>query len=82
MATLSEVIRATMTCGVFESEPSTRDRSVREMTLGPHHIWHRFPVPGGITGAQLMARNVSRSNPLLARLRRITAPRTGPHPSE
>lgn len=51
----------------YEREPSTRDRSVREMRLGPHHIRHRFGFVGAISFQDVMRRNLA-AKPPLARL--------------
>ncbi len=68
--TLSELIGRTLSSDhtVYEREPSTRDRSVREMRLGPHRIRHRFPVRGGLAVRDLIIESLMASNSLLARL--------------
>lgn len=70
--TFSDLITKTFSPGrtVYEREPSTRDRSVREMKLGPHHIAHRFPIPGGLSAADMLRRSIMSSNALMERLRR------------
>ena len=35
---------------------------------GPRYAIHRFPIKGGITMAEVLADNLSRNNPLLARI--------------
>lgn len=52
----------------LEKEPSTRDRSVREMKLGPHRIRHRFPFKGGVSGSDLIIDNILKSNALWEKL--------------
>lgn len=68
MKTFTDVIISAMNDKYYERTATTRDRSVREMKLGPHHIRHRFPFRGGINFAGIMASNIERSNPLLERL--------------
>lgn len=53
----------------YERVPSTRDRSVRELKYGPHHIHHRFPIKDGITATDILALNISQHNSFLERLR-------------
>lgn len=69
MITFSEIIARTLTATWYEPTESTRDRSVREMKLGPHHIRHRFPFKGGITGGDIIAMNIAKTNPLLEMLK-------------
>lgn len=67
--TFDEIVVKTLRDKHFEPEPSTRDRSVREMSLGPHHIWHRFTFPGAIPLSRILAANIKQNNALLERLR-------------
>ena len=53
----------------LEPTATTRDRSVREMELGPHHIRHRFPFPGSISLADLIRSKKIQNDALLGRLR-------------
>lgn len=62
------IVHRTITGKHYEKEKSTRDRSVRELVLGPHHIYHRFEHKDFISGSYLLADNLSRYNILLARL--------------
>jgi hypothetical protein len=69
MTDLGIVVADAISRKCYEPVATTRDRSVREMRCGPHHIRHRFEFKGGITVNDLMRLNLSRPNPLLARLR-------------
>lgn len=52
----------------YEPVKSTRDRSVREMKLGPHHIRHRFEFDGAIGMDDLIMENVTSANSLMQKL--------------
>lgn len=55
---------------IWEPVATSRDRSVRELKYGPHHIRHRFSFKGGISGAEMLALNVTNKNALYTRLKR------------
>ncbi len=63
-----DLIRHVFTSRHYEAEASTRDRSVREMRMGPHHIKHRFEFRGGVSFPAVVASNVLAQNALLSRL--------------
>lgn len=53
----------------IEPQRSTRDMSVREMRkYPPHRIHHRFPIPGGISTADMLRESITASNALWERL--------------
>ena len=71
--TLLDVIGKVLRSKTYEAMPSTRDRSVREMVLGSHRIYHRFPGKyKSISGREIMSENLSKNNLLLERLKRRT----------
>ena len=43
-------------------------RGRRNIPPSPQYIWHRFPIKDGISGSDLVAENITRTNPLFKRL--------------
>jgi hypothetical protein len=68
MGIVSDMIIASLKGKTYEASESTRDRSVREMKLGPHHINHRFPIRGGIGIGEITQLAISARNPLFEAL--------------
>lgn len=66
---LSNLIHTTLHDKYFEPVASTRDRSVREMKFGPHHIRHRFEFKGAISAARMFSVNIAKNNALFERLK-------------
>lgn len=69
MQSLSETLTKVFRARCYEPVPSIRDRSVRELALGPHHIRHRFEFEGGVGLSYILQNNISKNNTLLARLK-------------
>lgn len=69
----SDIVTSTFRDKHYEPDKSTRDRSVREMHLGPHHIRHRFEFAGAIGMADILAENIAARNPLFDMLRKKAA---------
>lgn len=67
--TFSDTIAHTLRARVYEPVASTRDRSVREMQLGPHHIRHRFEFKGGVDRRVALYAGLAAPNPLLLRMK-------------
>jgi len=76
--TFSELVVNTLRGAFYEKNASTRDRSVREMKLGPHHIRHRFPFKGGVTMNDIIMAQMASHNSLLDRIKQLSPTRHTP----
>lgn len=65
---LSDMMIQVFSAKWYEPEASTRDMSVKELSL-PHYIKHRFPFKGGITFGQVMQGDMSKNNVLYRQLK-------------
>jgi len=59
---LSELVADVLHAKRFEPEMRNHD--------GMRHHGHRFPIKGGISGFEVMARNIEKNNPLFQRLKK------------
>lgn len=75
--TLDEIMTSRMRWPVIEPVQRVKDmdhvpRGQRHLPVSARHVWHTYPIRGGVTAASLMAANITRDNALL---RRLTAKR-------
>ena len=72
--TIAEIMHHTLAVACIEPEKRVKclhhvPRGRRNLPESPRYIRHRFRIKGGITGARLVAENITSNNALLKRLR-------------